>query len=705
MDHKKKFFSKIKEVFLSDNISRYIYIWWYKILNKAVPLRISYQIKKTNEKYYFNHKIDKIQIKTYDGSDQVVHPDVVFWRDTYWLVCTPYPYSIDSYENPSIYKGDTPYSFFAPQDCINPVALPSQIKVGNHISDPCIYDYHDKLYVIYRDTTKDCDIFYQRLYSVSSVDGSIWSDPLLIASSNTDSLISPAIITNERELYLYHIRLTTEFGGDLVFSSSMDGQSFNNESHINCSNIPTNMTIWHIAILTSHNYSKKLPANDDAYYLIGLFTLRQIGDRDKFKLFWAKSSRIGGDWEIINEFFLPSYILRNDFVYYKSAVIPHSGDVILSFHDKKIRWYFTVVKTDYLHSLNKFKSDKESSINESYRVFSNVFFSTTKFNTYRYKHFSNPYVLKKPLFLDNINNEVVGTNAFQGYIFLYKDSELIGAQSCDTAVLREYQGKGVFSRLIKKAELDFQNDRVDFMFGFPNEKSYPGFIKLGWIHVGDLMSMILVIRPFSLLLGKIFKTQFRNRHSFKHLYNFSSHLLFRHSDKNIYKYIKNYDSCPFNDSDFSKINSTQYLSVKKNLDYYTWKLDSNPAADYNYRVLKINNILYGYIIYNINQQARATIVDWYVANDNSNKSKLTILASLLYHVSLDCTYIVLPFVNPLSKENDIFKKAGFVLSTKINGKIHKSRLLAKKLVDIPRVNIYDISRWNIKYIDIDSIIK
>jgi len=44
---------------------------------------------------------------TYDGSGQVVNPDVVYfpsgWHGyKYWLAMTPYPNSNDDYENPSI---------------------------------------------------------------------------------------------------------------------------------------------------------------------------------------------------------------------------------------------------------------------------------------------------------------------------------------------------------------------------------------------------------------------------------------------------------------------------------------------------------------------------------------------------------------------------------------------------------------------------
>ena len=64
---------------------------------------------------------------TYDGSGQVVHPDVVYvpggWNGyEYWMGMTPYPNSNNSYENPSVLASNDNLTWVVPPGVINPLA-------------------------------------------------------------------------------------------------------------------------------------------------------------------------------------------------------------------------------------------------------------------------------------------------------------------------------------------------------------------------------------------------------------------------------------------------------------------------------------------------------------------------------------------------------------------------------------------------------
>lgn len=73
---------------------------------------------------------------TYDGSGQVVHPSVVDFRQEssvtggrwrgwrYWMAMTPYPYSNDDFENPSILVSNDGYQWRVPAGVINPIYPP-----------------------------------------------------------------------------------------------------------------------------------------------------------------------------------------------------------------------------------------------------------------------------------------------------------------------------------------------------------------------------------------------------------------------------------------------------------------------------------------------------------------------------------------------------------------------------------------------------
>lgn len=50
-------------------------------------------------------------------------------------------------------------------------------------------------------------------------------------------------------------------------------------------------------------------------------------------------------------------------------------------------------------------------------------------------------------------------------------------QPCDTAVLAEYRGLGIFTKM---SLLALENTKGAFIYNFPNENSRPGNLKLGW---------------------------------------------------------------------------------------------------------------------------------------------------------------------------------------------------------------------------------
>lgn len=67
-----------------------------------------------------------IALPTYDGSGQVVHPDVVDMRRDwngyrFWMAMTPYPYSDDTKEDPSILASNDAFTWVVPPGLTNPI--------------------------------------------------------------------------------------------------------------------------------------------------------------------------------------------------------------------------------------------------------------------------------------------------------------------------------------------------------------------------------------------------------------------------------------------------------------------------------------------------------------------------------------------------------------------------------------------------------
>jgi hypothetical protein len=62
-----------------------------------------------------------------------------------------------------------------------------------------------------------------------------------------------------------------------------------------------------------------------------------------------------------------------------------------------------------------------------------------------------------------------------------------------------HQGKGLFTKLAKLTYDLAKEEGIEFIFGFPNKNSYPGFIKkLNWVHYNDIVNYKIKIRTFPL---------------------------------------------------------------------------------------------------------------------------------------------------------------------------------------------------------------
>ena len=76
-----------------------------------------------------------------------------------------------------------------------------------------------------------------------------------------------------------------------------------------------------------------------------------------------------------------------------------------------------------------------------------------------------------------LDNEVIGFNAFISHELLLNNKIVVGYQSCWTATSSEHRGKKIFQNLILAAHEILKERGGAFIFGFPNDNSYPLFTK------------------------------------------------------------------------------------------------------------------------------------------------------------------------------------------------------------------------------------
>lgn len=103
----------------------------------------------------------------------------------------------------------------------------------------------------------------------------------------------------------------------------------------------------------------------------------------------------------------------------------------------------------------------------------------------RWKHERNPFG-SSPAWVARAEGEVVGYRAFMRWEFTDGARTYRAARAVDTATHPAHQGKGIFRRLTLHGLDELRADGVDFVFNTPNDQSRPGYLKMGWVHVGLL---------------------------------------------------------------------------------------------------------------------------------------------------------------------------------------------------------------------------
>ncbi len=102
-----------------------------------------------------------------------------------------------------------------------------------------------------------------------------------------------------------------------------------------------------------------------------------------------------------------------------------------------------------------------------------------------FKHVQNPFGSSYVLVAEE-NNQLIGVRAFMSWKWQLGDTVWQAYRAVDTATHPEHQGKGIFKKLTLQALEDVGKNHDCFIFNTPNEKSRPGYLKMGWEALGKI---------------------------------------------------------------------------------------------------------------------------------------------------------------------------------------------------------------------------
>ncbi|QLG61120.1 GNAT family N-acetyltransferase [Halorarum salinum] len=121
---------------------------------------------------------------------------------------------------------------------------------------------------------------------------------------------------------------------------------------------------------------------------------------------------------------------------------------------------------------------------------------------FAWKYERNPYLSEPAVFLAEADGRVVGARPFMAFRLRAGDESLCALQATDTMVHPEYRGRGIFTRMNRRAIDHYADLEPELCFNFPNQMAWPGYRKLGWRAVDERTTYYRVQNPTAVLDGR-----------------------------------------------------------------------------------------------------------------------------------------------------------------------------------------------------------
>lgn len=117
---------------------------------------------------------------------------------------------------------------------------------------------------------------------------------------------------------------------------------------------------------------------------------------------------------------------------------------------------------------------------------------------FAWKHDENPFGTS-PAWVATLDDRIIGLRIWLRWEFEAGARRWTAVRAVDTATHPDARGRGVFTRLTMHGVEQLRDEGVDFVFNTPNEKSRPGYLKMGWEQLGTLPTAVRFSGPSSML--------------------------------------------------------------------------------------------------------------------------------------------------------------------------------------------------------------
>lgn len=209
-------------------------------------------------KFYYSKTLKRnnkypLAIKTYDGSNQLNHPDILYnknliFNHKYWLAFTPYPYYKDKLENPCIVVSEDGKKFVQPSGLKNPLDNTDYEKnLRSHLSDTDIIFRNNELILHYVYNVGGV-LGPAKFYEIRSRNGINWTKPKIVYKTNKNKEgYSPAFVSEKDIIKMWYY----EGEGKLMYTDSKDEEKTWKPIKI-CNINMGNWRGWHVDIIKTN---------------------------------------------------------------------------------------------------------------------------------------------------------------------------------------------------------------------------------------------------------------------------------------------------------------------------------------------------------------------------------------------------------------------------------------------------------------------
>src|SRR5659263_435463 len=191
----------------------------------------------------------QLNIPTYDGSGQAVHPDITYfargsaWNGyNYWMVMTPYPKGNSAFENPSIIASNNGVSsWIVPSRLTNPID--PKPSAGSNSDGELVYNEELNRMEVYNVESGAGTSYLKRR---TSVNGKVWSSEQSVFNVPDYQIMSPAIIKSGSAYDMwYSDGPSCSSSTSVKYRSSPDGMKWSKAQTVK---IQPDINVWHVDV-------------------------------------------------------------------------------------------------------------------------------------------------------------------------------------------------------------------------------------------------------------------------------------------------------------------------------------------------------------------------------------------------------------------------------------------------------------------------